>query len=67
VNRMSSMAKNEMYYGREVTMDEVIERIQAVSMDDVVDLAGEIFLEDNLTLVALGRIKEEDLVWPPVS
>ncbi|HNQ84744.1 MAG TPA: pitrilysin family protein [Deltaproteobacteria bacterium] len=67
VNRMSSMAKNEMYYGREVTMDEVIERIQAVSRDDVVDLAGEIFLEENLTLVALGRIKEEDLVWPPVS
>jgi predicted Zn-dependent peptidase len=61
------MAKNEMYYGREVTMDEVIERIQAVSRDDVVDLAGEIFLEENLTLVALGRIKEEDLVWPPVS
>lgn len=67
VNRMSSMAKNEIYYGREVTMDEAIEKIQAVRMDDVVALAGEIFLEENLTLVSLGRIREEDLAWTPVS
>ena len=50
-----------------MTMDEVIEKIQAVRMDDVVALAGEIFLEENLTLVSLGRIREEDLVWTPVS
>ena len=67
VNRMTSMAKNEIYYGREVTVDEVIEKIQAVSRDDVVALADDIFLEKNLTLVTLGRIREEDLVWPPVS
>lgn len=65
VNRMSSMAKNEMYYGREVTMDEVIEKIQAVGMDDVVELADRIFLEENLTFVSLGRISEDDLAWPP--
>ncbi len=67
VNRMSSMAKNEIYYGREVAMDEVIEKIQAVSMDDVVALAEKIFIEENLTLVSLGRIREEDLVWPSLS
>lgn len=67
VNRMSSMAKNEIYYGREVTVDEVIEKIQAVSMDDVVALAGDIFVDEKLTLVSLGRISEQDLQWTPVS
>lgn len=67
VNRMSSMAKNEIYYGREVTMEEVIEKIQSVRMDDIVALAQEIFVEENLTLVSLGRIREEDLIWPRVS
>jgi predicted Zn-dependent peptidase len=67
VNRMSSMAKNEIYYGREVTMDEVIKKIQAVSMDDVVSLARDIFVEEQLTFVSLGRIGAEDLEWPRVS
>lgn len=67
VNRMSSMAKNELYYGREVTVDEVIEKVQAVTMDDVVELAGQIFVEEKLTFVCLGRMREEDLIWTPIS
>jgi predicted Zn-dependent peptidase len=67
VNRMSSMAKNEIYYGREVGVEEVLSKIETVSMDDVVGLADEIFDEQGLTFVALGRVREEDIVWPPLS
>lgn len=66
VNRMTAMAKNEIYYGREVTVEEVLEKINAVSMDDVVSLAGEIFREQGLTLVTLGRMRAEDISWPDV-
>jgi predicted Zn-dependent peptidase len=67
VNRMSSMAKNEIYYGREVKVEEVIEKIQAVGMDDVVALADEIFRDERLIFVSLGRFSEDDLPRPLLS
>jgi predicted Zn-dependent peptidase len=66
VNTMSSMAKNEMYYGREVTVDEVIEKIKAVSLDDIVELANDIFVNEELTFVTLGRISKDSLEWSPL-
>ena len=66
VNTMSSMAKNEMYYGREVTVDEVIEEIKAVSLDDIVELANDIFVNEELTFVTLGRISQDSLEWIPL-
>lgn len=67
VNRMSSMAKNEIYYRREVTVEEVIGKLQAITMDDVVALAGDIFVDDKFTFVSLGRIDQDALQWTPVS
>ncbi|HVN72877.1 MAG TPA: pitrilysin family protein [Desulfomonilia bacterium] len=67
VNRMSSMAKNEIYYGREVTVEEVMEKLHAVTLEDVVDLANDIFIEDKLTFVSLGRIDQNSLHLTPVS
>jgi predicted Zn-dependent peptidase len=67
VNRMSSMAKNEVYYGREITVEEVMEKLQAVSLDDIVALANDIFIEDKLTFVSLGRIDQNTIQWSPVS
>jgi predicted Zn-dependent peptidase len=62
VNRMSSMAKNEIYYGRELVVEEVIEKIQAVGMDDdVVALAEEISVRNGLIFVCLGGISEDEL------
>jgi predicted Zn-dependent peptidase len=67
VSRMFSMAKNEIYYGREVSVDEVIEKIQAVNFDNIVDLANKIFIDEKLTLVSLGRISQEQLKWTSLS
>lgn len=67
VNRMSTMAKNEIYYGREVTVEEVVEKLQAVSLDDIILLANDIFMEEKLTFVSLGKIEEHELQWIPVS
>jgi predicted Zn-dependent peptidase len=67
VNRMSSMAKNEIYYGREVTVEEVVEKLQAVCLEDIVSLANDIFVEDKITFVSLGRIEQDEIQWAPVS
>ena len=61
VNRMSSLAKNEIYYAREVEVDEVIEKIQGVREGDVISLAGEIFDHTKITLVTLGKMDEKEI------
>jgi len=44
-----------------VPIDEVIEKINSVRAQDLVELAGEIFVEDNMTLVALGKVDNAQL------
>ncbi|MBN2298777.1 MAG: insulinase family protein, partial [Deltaproteobacteria bacterium] len=61
ISRMSSLAKNEIYYHREVSVEEVLEKIQAVSIDDIICLANDIFTRENLTLVSLGKMDEQDI------
>ena len=61
ISRMSSIAKNEIYYNREVSVEEVLEKIQAVNLDDMIALANDIFLTDQLTLVCLGKMDQGEL------
>jgi predicted Zn-dependent peptidase len=67
VNRMSSLAKNEIYYGREVTVEEVIGHIEGVNASDVVDLAQEIFQRSKITMVTLGKLDEEGVGELPLA
>ena len=41
--RMSNLARQEMYYDHFVSMDEIIERIQAVTAEDLLQSANELF------------------------
>ncbi|MCD6569542.1 MAG: insulinase family protein [Deltaproteobacteria bacterium] len=60
-NRMATLAKNEIYYHRDIPIDEVIEKIDSVTTQDLVKLAREIFVEDKITLVALGKVDDAQL------
>ncbi len=60
-SRMTSNARNEIYFNREVTLDEVMEKIQAVDSDQVIALAEEIFRPELMTLVTLGRVSDISL------
>ncbi|HQO79667.1 MAG TPA: pitrilysin family protein [Deltaproteobacteria bacterium] len=55
-HRMSSIAKNEIYYNRDIPEEEIIEKIGEVSSDDVVSLAQEIFQGSKITTVFLGKV-----------
>ncbi|HPW69227.1 MAG: pitrilysin family protein [Desulfomonilia bacterium] len=60
-HRMSSLARNMMYYQRDVTDEEIIEKIRKVRVEDIVNLAEAIFQQEKITAVYLGKIGREDV------
>ncbi len=62
-NRMTGLAKNEICFGRQVTPEEIIERIDKVDREEVRSLAREMFRPEAMTVAALGPVAEEDLVF----
>lgn len=58
-NRMTRLAKHEIYFGRHVPPEETVARIEAVSAEDIRDLAREIFHADRMSLAALGKVPDD--------
>jgi predicted Zn-dependent peptidase len=54
--RMSHLARQEIYFGRQVTLDELIAGVEAVSADDVQRIANELF-EGRLATCVLGNLQ----------
>lgn len=53
-NRMSRLGKSELCLNRVVTVDEAVERINAVNLDDVRDLAKRFFKSENIVVSSIG-------------
>src|SRR6202161_595637 len=53
--RMSNLARQEMYFDHFVSMDEIIERIQAVTQDDLLASANELFKPEMIAVTVLGN------------
>ena len=53
-NRMHRIARNELYEGRFVPLDELVRRVESVTAADVQRVASEIIARERLSLVALG-------------
>jgi predicted Zn-dependent peptidase len=60
-NRMSRLARHEICYDRQIPIDEVLARIEAVTRDDVIRMASEICRADQLALTVLGDIDGIDI------
>ncbi len=60
-SRMGRLAKGLMYYDRIVPAAELIARVEAVTMDDVMALAEEMLHPERFSLVALGPLPEGPL------
>ncbi len=54
--RMSNLARQEMYFDRFYGLDELIEKIEAVTADDLSMLANEFFKTESVALTALGNL-----------
>jgi predicted Zn-dependent peptidase len=65
-SRMGNLARQEMYFKRFITLDEMLESIEAVSAGQVQKIAQEFFDPKNITLAMLGnlgdfKVRREDL------
>lgn len=60
-NRMTKLAKNEILFGRNIPVEEIVKNIEAVSREDIKNLAGDIFSFDTISLAALGKVSEKDI------
>jgi predicted Zn-dependent peptidase len=57
VSRMSGIARQEYYFGRQFTPDDIIAHIDAVTLDGIQDVARTIVDPDSLSLTLLGNLK----------
>jgi predicted Zn-dependent peptidase len=62
-SRMIRLGRNEFALGRQVAPEEIEERIDAVTADEIAGLARELFAEDQLGLCILGPVDEEKIDW----
>lgn len=60
-NRMNQLARNEIYFGRQIQTDEIEEGIESVTTGQIQDLAGEIFRPDGRAITVIGPVQEDDL------
>ncbi len=59
--RLGRMAKNEVYFGRRVEAEEIIESIDRVTAADVLAVAREVIDPGRMTSVFLGPVSDDDV------
>jgi predicted Zn-dependent peptidase len=60
-SRMNRLARNEIYFRRDIPVEELARDIEAVTNDQVIELAGTFFDRDQMALVVLGDLKGREL------
>jgi predicted Zn-dependent peptidase len=55
-SRMSNLAKQDIYFGRQFTLEEILAGIEGVTVEEVQALARRLFDPRQCTLAALGRL-----------
>ncbi|MDD4178509.1 MAG: pitrilysin family protein [Candidatus Margulisbacteria bacterium] len=57
-SRMGYIAKSEFYYDRVISIDEVFDKIDKVTNEDIIRLANNYFRDEYLTLAVIGDLEE---------
>jgi len=60
-NRMNQLARNEIFSARHVTPEEIGEGIEAVTADDIRDLASILFQKDAFAVTVIGPVSEAEV------
>jgi predicted Zn-dependent peptidase len=55
-SRMSNLARQEMYFDRFLSQNEIIERIEAVSQEELMQTANQFFNRESLAVTVLGNL-----------
>lgn len=64
-NRMTKLAKNEIYFDRQISIPEIVAGLERVTTNDIIDLCNELFQDRFLTLELMGKL--DDLSIKPSS
>lgn len=64
-NRMTKLAKNEIYFDRQISIPEIVAGLERVTTTDIIDLCNELFQDRFLTLELMGKL--DDLSIEPSS
>jgi predicted Zn-dependent peptidase len=59
-NQMVRLAQNEIHFGRYVPLKEILNHIDAVTIEDINDLARGLFQEQQLILAMLGPVTDKN-------
>jgi len=55
-SRMSHLARQEIYFDRQFSLDETLEGVERVSVDDIQRVARDLFSPDSLAATVLGAV-----------
>ena len=58
-SRMSVLARSEIYHGRQITLDELIAKVDAVTAADLQQMAAELFQPRRLSMAAIGPFRSD--------
>jgi len=56
MSRMSNLARQQMYFERFFDLDEIIARVEGVTEEEVMAMAGQLFQSERVALTLLGRL-----------
>ena len=58
-SRMSRLARNELHFGRVISLDEIITQIDSITIEDIARMSGDILRGENLGATVLGPLDQE--------
>jgi predicted Zn-dependent peptidase len=60
-SHMSRLARQEIYFGKYLSMDDIIKGVEKVTAEQVQGLARQLFTGDNISLTILGPLNKADV------
>ena len=67
-NQMVRSAQNEIHFNRDISLQEVIEKVESVTAAEILDLAKHLFEKEKMVLTTLGPVQDkksfEDILYP---
>jgi predicted Zn-dependent peptidase len=60
-SHMSRLARQEIYFGKYISIDDIIRGVEKVTSEEVQRLAQQLFTRDNLSLAILGPLSRADV------
>ncbi len=57
--RMNRLGRNEMYFRKQIPIDEVLQRIDAVTREDLLEVSERYFHGDGVGLTVIGPVEDE--------